>query len=305
MTEVGMIGLGQIGLPMAQNLILGGYSVVGYRRGDMSEFAAAGGIPASSAKEVADRCSIILSCLPDNEALRSTVSGSAGVLHGSCNGRILVELSTLDINVKTQERQALRDRGGDMLDCSVSGVPRMVQQRKGVIFASGEEQALERVRIPLAAIAERSFYFGEFGNATKAKLTANILVALKIVGTAEALAFGMKAGLAPDLLIEALEDGAGTSLQFKVRAPVMASREWDRVMASTSLLLKDIRLIERMRDALHCPTPMLDAATKLYEATVSAGLGEADVASVFSIFANLAGLNLQAESESGTAGQRK
>ncbi|MBF9234857.1 NAD(P)-dependent oxidoreductase [Microvirga alba] len=293
MTAVGMIGLGQIGLPMAQNLLKGGHTVIGYRRSDQSELIAAGGIPASSPREVAERCSIILSCLPDDAALESVVSGPQGLASASRDGLVLVELSTLDTGVKSKQARALMEKGGQMLDCAVSGIPRMVRERQGVIYASGDEMVFERVREVLSAVAERVFFFGEFGNATKAKLTANILVALNIMATAEAMAFGIKAGLDPDRLIGALQDGAGSSLQFKVRAPVMAAGAWDRVMAPTAMLVKDIHLITATRERLGCPTPLLDQAAAIYEAAISAGYGETDVASVFAVVAERAGIQTE------------
>jgi L-threonate 2-dehydrogenase len=290
MTTVGMIGLGQIGLPIVENLVKNGHEVVGFRRGDKSQLVAAGGIPAGSPREVAESCRVILSCLPDGGALEDVVSGPQGLASADCTGLVLVDLSTLDLTTKSEQRRALEAKGGQMLDGAISGVPQMVRARQGVIYVSGDEAVFDNLRGVLSAIAEKIFFFGEFGNATKTKLTANILVALNIMATAEALAFGMKAGLPADRLIEALQDGAGASLQFRVRAPVMAARGWDRVMATTSMLLKDIHLIEAMGERLGCPTPMLDAAVTTYETTVSTGLGEADVAAVFAVVAENAGL---------------
>jgi 3-hydroxyisobutyrate dehydrogenase-like beta-hydroxyacid dehydrogenase len=294
MEKVGMIGLGQIGMPMALNLIKSGRTVVGYRRGDMTDFVAAGGFPASSPREVAERCPVVLSCLPDPGALESVVSGPQGIASGDCTGVVLIDLSTLDVATKTEQLRAIEAKGGHMLDGSISGIPRMVRERQGVVYVSGDEPVYRDAGSVLSAVSDKIFFFGAFGNATKAKLTANILVALNIMATAEALAFGVKAGLDPGRLIEALQDGAGTSLQFKVRAPVMAAGAWDRVMAPTAMLVKDIHLIESMRESLGCPTPMLDVAAAVYEAAVAAGLGEKDVASVFSVVAARAGLSPQA-----------
>jgi 3-hydroxyisobutyrate dehydrogenase len=290
MATIGMIGLRQMGLPLSQNLLEGGHTVIGYRRGDQSELIAMGGVAASSPREVAERCSIVLSCLPNDAALASVVSGPQGLASASHEELILVELSTLDINTKVEQADALMATGGKMLDCAVSGLPRMVRERQAVIYTSGDEMVFERVKDVLSAIAERIFFFGEFGNATKAKLTANILVALNIMATAEAMAFGIKAGLPPERLIAALQDGAGSSLQFKIRAPIMAAGAWDRVMAPTAMLVKDIHLIETMRERLGCPTPLLDTAATIYEATVAAGYSETDVASVFAVVADRAGI---------------
>jgi len=291
MATVGMIGLGQIGLPLAQNLIAAGHSVVGYRRGDKSELVALGGIAGRTPREVAEKCQVVLSCLPDADALESVVSGPDGIASGACDGRILVELSTLDIEVKARQAAALEARGGRMLDGAISGVPRMVRDRQGVIYVSGEQQNYEAVKALIDAVSTKVFFFGAFGNATKAKLTTNMLVGLHILATAEALAFAIKAGLPVDLLIEAMKDGAGSSLQFRVRAPVMAERTWSTVMGPTWMLTKDLTLISDLGERLGCPLPLHSTAERIYQAAIHSGYANADVASVFAIVAERAGIS--------------
>lgn len=290
MTDVGVIGLGQIGLPMAENLMKAGFAVVGYRRSRADDFVAAGGIAAKSAREVIDRCEIVLTCLPNEAALDDVVSSRHGLASGDCAGRVVIELSTLDSNAKKVQADAVSSRGGTMLDCSVSGIPKMVRERLGVVYASGEETAYLRTKPFLDAISSKIFYMGAFGNALKVKLCANMLVALNIAATAEALAFGTKLGLEPARLIEALKDGAGASLQFTARASLMSSGEWDVVRGSTATLTKDVHLIEEHARAASCPTPLLENARQLYDAAVAAGLGAKDVASVYALVARAAGI---------------
>ncbi len=296
MTAVGMIGLGHVGLPMAQNLIAAGYQVVGRRRGDPKDLLASGGVAAASAREVAERCQIILSCLPDGEALADVVSGSQGLAAGPCDGRILVELSTLDTTVKRAQADAFEARGGRMLDCAISGIPKMIRERQGVFFISGDQATYEAVKPVLDAVSTKVFYMGAFGNALKTKLCANMLVSLNIAASAETLAFGAKMGLDPLRLIDAVKDGAGASLQFSARAQLMATGDWETVRGSTAMLAKDIHLIEQHGREVQCPTPLLDAAARIYEDAINAGYGETDVASVFAVVAKGAGLPIPKKS---------
>ncbi|MBI3433958.1 MAG: NAD(P)-dependent oxidoreductase [Proteobacteria bacterium] len=290
MTPIGIIGLGQIGLPMAQNLIKAGYQVVGRRRREPRELIEAGGIAARSAREVAERCPIILSCLTDGTALADVVSGADGLADGDCDGRILVELTTADTELKRAQARALEARGGRMLDGAVSGIPRMVRERQGVVFVSGDEEAFAAVRAVLDAVSAKVFFMGPFGNALKAKLCANLLVTLHIAAAAEALALGSKIGVDPHRLIDALKDGAGASLQFNARAASMADGDWQVVRGSTAMLAKDIHLIAAAGKQARCPTPLLDAAAAIYAEAMRDGYADLDVASIYAVVARRAGL---------------
>jgi 3-hydroxyisobutyrate dehydrogenase-like beta-hydroxyacid dehydrogenase len=180
--------------------------------------------------------------------------------------------------------------GAGMIDGAISGIPAMVAERKGVVYASGLEAEFTRAEPIILGFANKVIYFGPFGTGTKAKLTTNLLLALNIAASAEALAFGIKAGLPVDRLITALGEGAASSLQFKVRAPMMVEHDWDHRMGPTWMLQKDLQLVQALGRALECPIPLLDQAACLYRDTVKAGLGDADVAAIFSIVTKRAGL---------------
>lgn len=288
--RVGMIGLGQIGLPIAINLMKSGFQVTGFRRGDKSALIAAGGIAAASPQEVANSCEVVVSCLPDAEALESVVSGPQGILSAKRRELVLIELSTLPIPVKEAQAKKLKEIGVDMLDCAISGVPRMVQNRQGVVFVSGDRAAYERGKAVIDGFTDKVFFLGPFGYGTKIKLIANLLVSLNIMATAEAMTLGLKAGIPGDLLVSALKDGAGGSLQFQVRAPVMANRAWDTVMAPTKMLVKDIELIDELSGQLGCPVPLLSAARQYYDEAMRGGYADKDVASLFAVLAKHANL---------------
>lgn len=292
MSTLGMIGLGQMGLPMSRNLIEAGHTVVGYRRGDASAFAALGGTPAGSAREVAERCDVVFSCIPDDAALEAIVSGPEGIARGDLAGKLLVELSTLSGHAKSLQARRIEDAGGRMLDGAISGLPRMVAERQGVFFVSGEENSFESVKQYLDALSSKVFFMGAFGNAVNAKLCANMLVAINVASSAEALAFGSKLGIPPERLVAALKDGAGASLQFTARAGRMVRGDWDQVMGSTALLNKDVHLIEAKAREADCPVPLLDAAAQIYEQAMERGYGQKDVAAIYAVVADAAGVSV-------------
>lgn len=290
MSTVGMIGLGQMGMPMARNLIGAGHGVVGYRRGKMDAFTAIGGLAAGSAREVAERCDVIFSCIPDDAALEAVVSGPDGLARVDLSGKLLVELSTLSGSAKSLQARAIEQAGGAVLDGAISGLPHMVADRLGVFFLSGDEARFESVKPYLDVLSSKVFFMGAFGNAVNAKLCANMLVAINIASSAEALAFGCKLGIPAENLVAALKDGAGASLQFTARAGRMARGDWDQVMGSTALLTKDIHLIEAKAREADCPVPVLGAAAQIYERAIEQGFGQKDVASVYAVVAEAAGI---------------
>ena len=290
MSTVGLIGLGNMGKPMAKNLIDAGHDVLGFRRGDPSEFTALGGRFAASPRAISEESDIVLCCIPGDDALSEVISGSTGIAGGDCSGKIVVELSTLSGDLKTREAKAIAEKGGIMLDGAISGLPPMVAAKKAIFLLSGDEPAYEKAKPVLEAVTDHLFFMGEFGAAMKAKLCANMMVAANLAATAEMLAFADRMGLDQLTLIEALKASAGTSLQFQARAARMATGDWDQVLGSTAMLTKDVHLIETMAADLDCPMPVLSSAARLYDRAMETGYDKTDVASVYAAFAEAAGL---------------
>lgn len=292
MKTIGLIGLGLMGLPMARNLIAAGYDVVGYRRTECSDFRSIGGRPLGSCAEVASAADIILSCIPDDAALQTVVSGPEGIASINCDGKLVVELSTLSESVKSAEAARLAQQGGTMLDGSISGLPPMVTARAAVFFLSGDEKDYETARPVLDAVTQKHFFMGGFGAATRTKLCANMLVAANLAATAEMLTFGARQGLDLHRLVEALGDGAGSSIQFKARAAKMARGDWDVPLGKTGTLAKDVALIAAAAEDHGCPMPVLAGVRAVFDAAMRDGWAEKDVASIYAAAARAAGVPL-------------
>ncbi|MEM7068867.1 MAG: NAD(P)-dependent oxidoreductase [Pseudomonadota bacterium] len=292
MKAIGLIGLGNMGMPMAAHLIEAGYDVIGYRRGDASNFEALGGRRADSPRDVADQAKIILSCVPSDSALQAVVSGDQGLAIGDCSDLILVELSTLSDETNSSQASALAEQGGVMLDGAISGLPPMLVARKATFLIGGDEGAYQTVKPILDLMTENLHFMGAFGSAMHTKLCANLLVASHIAAAAEALAFGTKIGLDPIKLLDVLTTSAGASLQLQARGKRMATGDWDKVLGSTSLLSKDVQIIKKAAQDIGCPVPLLESAARLYDKAIIDGYGETDVASVYAAFASAAGLEI-------------
>jgi 3-hydroxyisobutyrate dehydrogenase-like beta-hydroxyacid dehydrogenase len=288
METVGFIGVGKIGLPVCENLIKSGYKVLGYRRGSLADFDKAGGTPAKSPADIGAQCNVVFSCVPTAEAMDEVVNGANGLIHSARPGQIIVELGSHPVPAKEKQVAPLAKKGAAYLDGEVSGTPGMVAARKAVIYLGGDADAAKKVEPVIKGFADLCLYFGPFGAATKVKLVNNLLVAINIAATAEAMALGLKAGVDVDLMIKAIAAGSGGSTQFGIRAPWMAQRKFHPVQGQAALLFHYFHMIEQWADETGTATPLLNRAIELYKKCVDMGFGEThDVAVMIDVINSL------------------
>jgi 3-hydroxyisobutyrate dehydrogenase-like beta-hydroxyacid dehydrogenase len=288
METVGFVGVGKIGLPIAENLIKSGYRVLGYRRSSLADFEKIGGVPAKSPTDIGAQANVVFSCVPTTEAMDEVVGGPHGLIHSARPGQIIVELGSHPVPEKEKHVAPLAQKGAAYIDGEVSGTPGMVAARKAVIYLGGDAEACKRVEPVIKGFADLCLYFGPFGAATKVKLVNNLLVAVHIAAAAEAMALGLKAGVDVDLMIKAIASGSGGSTQFGIRAPWMAQRRFQPVQGQAALLFHYFDMIKEWADETGTATPLLDRTIELYERCVEMGLGEThDVAAMIDVINSL------------------
>ena len=287
METVGFVGIGKIGLPISENLIKSGYRVLGYRRGSLAEFEKLGGVPAKSPADIGAQTDIVLCCLPSTEAMDEVVHGPKGLIHSARPGQIIVELGSHPVPDKERHVAPLAEKGAAFLDGEVSGTPGMVAARKAVIYLAGDPEACKQAERVVAGFADSCLYFGKFGAASRVKLVNNLLVAVNIAATAEAMALGLKAGVDVDLMIKAIATGSGGSTQFGIRAPWMAQRRFLPAQGTAPALQHYFDMISDFADSIGVATPMLDRATELYDKFMEMDFGEKDVAAMVDVIGAL------------------
>jgi putative dehydrogenase len=280
MLRVGMIGLGKMGLPIARNLTERGFEVIGYRRHPSLELAAAGGIPAASVAEVAERADVLLSILPDAADVEEVICGDGGTLTTLQPGTVHIEMSTIDVDRKARIRDAVRIRGGDLLDCPISGSPGMVAPRLATTFASGEEASVDLVRAVLDAISGPWVYTGAFGTGAHLKYIANMLVAVHTVAAAEAMVLARHSGLDLELVQRTLDNSIAASAIWKQRGPVMRERAWSPAPGPVDTLHPILEQIEAYAARAGVVTPVFTSAKTVFDVAVEDGWGELDIACV-------------------------
>jgi len=287
METIGFIGVGKIGMPISENLIKSGRRVVGYRRSSLAEFEKIGGVPARSSADVGAQADIVFSCLPSTEALDDVVQGPQGLVHTARPGQIVVELGSHPVPDKRRQIAPLAQKGATFIDGEVSGTPGMVSAKKGVIYLAGDAAACKKLEGVVAGFAHSCLYLGEFGAASRVKLVNNLLVAINIAATAEAMALGLKSGVDVPLMIQAIATGSGGSTQFGIRAPWMAERRFLPAHGTLPALRHYFGMIGDFADSVGVATPMLDCAAALYERFMAMGFGEFDGAKMVDVIGSL------------------
>jgi putative dehydrogenase len=287
---VGMIGLGIMGAAVSQNLIARGFTVVGYdvSSAAVEAFGAMGGQPVRSGSEVADAAAIVITSLPSVKALRETV---AAVCASTRPGQILVETSTFRLADKEQARDALAASGISMLDCPLSGSGSQAKVRDVLVYASGDRADYDRCLPVFEGFSRAPHYLGDFGNGSKMKFVANLLVAIHTAAAGEAFALARKCGLDPAQMFDVVSDGAGGSRALAVRGQMLIDDCYLPVQTMPlDLWRKDMSVISEFAATLACPTPMFCATVPLFNAAVASGFGQHDTAAVCAVIEQMAGL---------------
>jgi 3-hydroxyisobutyrate dehydrogenase-like beta-hydroxyacid dehydrogenase len=288
---IGIIGLGIMGSAVSDNLLKDGFEVIGYdvlpeRTGALE---ANGGRGRTSPRAVAEAAPMVITLLPDVAALEQVVAGEQGLVAAAREGLVLLECSTLPIACKEAARRALEQVGAVVLDCPLSGTGAQAVTKDLVVYASGDESAVERCRSVFDGFARASHYTGPFGNGSRLKFVANLLVSIHNVAAAEAFVLGMKAGIAPEVIYEVIASGAGTSRMFEVRGPLMVQGSYEQATMKVDVWQKDIAIITDFARALGCPTPLFAAAAQLYAAALAQGRAKEDTAAVCAVLEDMAG----------------
>src|SRR5262245_21135350 len=224
MDMVGFVGVGKIGLPVAENLIKSGYRVLGYRRSSLAEFEKIGGVASGSPGEIGAETDIVFSCLPSSQALEEVVHGPNGLIKSARPGQIIVELGSHPVPDKERHVGPLAAKGAMFLDGDGRGTPRLASPRKARGAPAGVTEGCATAGSLWRGFAESCFCFGPSGAASRVKLINSLLVAIHIAATAEAMALGLKAGVDVDLMIKAVATGSGGSTQLGIRAAWVAQR---------------------------------------------------------------------------------
>lgn len=288
---VGVIGLGIMGGAIAKNLAAASWRVVGYDidAARTAEAKAAGVETLANAAAVAAAADTIITSLPTAAALDSTVQAIASA---KVPRRVVVEAGTFSLDDKARAETALRAAGHVLLDCPLSGTGAQARTRDLVIYASGDKASIAALKPLFADFSRQAYDLGAFGNGSKMKFVANLLVAIHNVASAEAFVLGMKAGLDPRQIYDLIKNGAGNSRVFELRGPFMAQDRYDgdNVTMKVGMWQKDMSVIGDFARKSGVPTPLFSATEPIYAAAMSTGHAGDDTAAVCAVLEAMAGI---------------
>lgn len=258
MEKIGFIGLGAMGGPMAKNLAKKGFrlTVFDVVTEKVGLFKSMGAEMATSCREVAEKCPVVITVLPASSHVREAVLGKMGVSEGVKGGSVLIDMSTIDPMTTKEIADVLGQKGVEMLDAPIArGVPAAVAGTL-VIYVGGKKEVFDRYREILAAMGTDIYHVGDIGSGEVVKIVNNLMVAVTTCALAEAMVLGVKAGVKPDILFEALSSGSGNSfvLQNHYKNNVMKGK-FEEGVFPIDYMLKDLDLAlstgKKLRIPLH------------------------------------------------------
>jgi putative dehydrogenase len=287
--KVGVVGLGIMGGAFAENLVGAGWRVLGYDidPARCRAMARAGVEIAPDAKALAAEVPTIITSLPKPGALDATVKA---INAARVSPRVIVEASTFTIDDKLRAERALAKAGHVMLDCPVSGTGAQAKVKDLVVYASGDSKAIRKLRPLMAAFTRAMHDLGAFGNGSRMKYVANLLVAINNVASAEAMVLGLKAGLDAKTVFDMVTAGVGNSRVFELRAPMMVKDNYNDATMKISVWQKDMAVIGAYARQIGVPTPMFDATVPVYNKAMKTGHAEHDTAAVCAVLETMAGV---------------
>lgn len=260
---VGFVGLGMMGAKMASNLQKAGYRLVVHdlHRQSASHHLQAGATWAATPKALAAQCDVIFSSLPEPPDVKAVAIGPDGLIEGMKKGAAFFDLSTNSPSVVKKLNAAFAEKGAHMLDAPVSGGPHGAASGRLAIWVGGDKGAYDRFKPVLDAMGDRAAYIGPIGSATVAKLVHNMSGYAITCALAETFALGVKAGVEPLALWNAVRQGAGGRRQtFDVLIDQFLPGKYDPPSFALKLAHKDVSLANALGRELGMPMRMCNLA---------------------------------------------
>lgn len=290
---IGFVGVGNMGLPMAERLLDGGLELVVHdiRPAALEPLTRRQARAAASPREVADRCEIVMVSLPTLDALRAVVLGPEGVMTGKAV-KTVVNTCTVGVPLVEEMEAALAARGIRLVDCPISGGPPGARAGTLSVMISGDPALVELVRPMVSKWGPVTVAGNKPGLAQVLKLTNNILSAVALAATCEAYVMGAKGGLDPEVMTEAINRGSGRNSATQDKIPkVVLNRTFD-YGAPMHILAKDVALAIEQGDRLGIPMWVCQAAANMYKHAMFAGMRDKDITELVRIVESGAGFEL-------------
>lgn len=293
--QIGFIGLGIMGKPMARNLLKAGYQVTVYDVvGDvMEEVVGDGASGASSCAEVAAATDKIITMVPDSADSEKVILGPGGVLEGAKPGSVIIDMSSIAPLVSQKIAAACATKGVDMLDAPVSGGEPGAINATLAIMVGGKQEVFNENFNLLKTMGGNVVLTGDIGAGGVTKLANQIIVAANIVGLSEALVLAQKSGVDPERVVDAIRGGLAGSAVMEAKGPMMLNRNF-KAGFRVRLHQKDLRNVLQTADELSVPLPITSQIQQMLGALMNEGEHDADHSSLLKFVESLANIEVKA-----------
>lgn len=290
--SLGFVGLGIMGKPMAKNLLKAGYDLtVAARRPEVLEEMAAAGARTAEQQDLGERCSVVLTMLPNGPQVREVLLGERGVARHMKPGSVVIDMSSINPVDAREIAGELAGMGIEMLDAPVSGGEPKAIDGTLSFMVGGKEEVFERCRPILEAMGSSVVRCGLIGAGNTTKLANQIIVACNIQALAEAITLAQKAGVDPYLVLDAIRGGLAGSAVLEAKGPMMLRGD-DRPGFKIDLHCKDLSNVLDCAHAVGAPVPMTAAVQEVLQWLHSQGLGNSDHSAIARYYEHLTGLEL-------------
>jgi len=293
MYEIGFIGIGIMGKPMAKNLIDAGYPVVVYdiNKDALEEMVAYGAEKGSFCQEVASLCDVIITMLPNSPDVKKAVLDKEGIIEGVKKEQILIDMSSISPLTSQEIAKELNKKGVEMLDAPVSGGQEKAQLGTLAIMVGGKEEKFNQCKAILEVMG-KPVLVGDIGAGQITKLVNQTIVAINIAAVAEGLVLGKKAGVDPERIFEAIKSGLAGSQCFTDKAPRMFRGNYDPGFRM-KLHVKDLNNVLETSRELHTAMPLSAQVMEMMQTLMAEGHAEADHGGLAMFYEKLNSISLE------------
>lgn len=275
--KIGWVGLGNMGTPMALNILNAGYDLIVYNRNreKEQELIDAGAVSATDLKALATEADVIFTMLSDDKAVKSVYNDADGILAADGTGKLMIDMSTVSPDTSRELSSLCQAKAAAFLEAPVSGSVLPAKNGQLIILAAGAKQDFDRAKPLLDVLGKLSMYLGEAGAGSSAKLAINYLLGINIQALAETVLFAEQNGISKSDMLTIINEGACGNGIIKLKTPAVLADEFPPAFA-LKYLVKDLKLAKGAGLNSPLSAPLLET----FEAAADGGLADEDLMAV-------------------------
>jgi len=295
MAQLGFLGLGIMGYPMARHLLKAGHEVAVWSNtsSKVHEVVKEGkGTACGSPKEVAERADFIFYCVGDSAMARRITTGPGGLVEGVRKGSVTADCSTIAPAVSKEIGAAFTAKGAHFLDAPCTGSKPGAEKASLTFMVGGDQAAFESAKPYFEIMGKVFYYCGAAGQGLQAKLTQNLILANIMMAFAEGMVLATKGGIKPELMLDILDNSAAKSGLISFKAPYILARDFKTNFA-TKWMAKDVGLALESAKSMDIPLPVTALTEQLLRATIARGWGDDDFCSAIRVLEDVAGVQVK------------